>query len=117
MLAEQIDRLDAVLDGLAEGINDTVVSAVKEAVGAAVQAVLREVLSSPELLARLAVAVPKAEKPKGSWKNRWAAVSRRRRRSWTPLGCGAAAGWSTLVAGRSAYGGRSACWPASSINY
>ena len=73
-LAEQIDRLDAVLDGLAEGINDTVVAAVKEAVGAAVQAVLREVLSSPELLARLAVAVPTAEKPKVSWKNRWAAT-------------------------------------------
>ena len=77
-LAEQIDRLDAVLDGLAEGINDTVVAAVKEAVGAAVQAVLREVLSSPELLARLAVAVPNAtqpaEKPTVSWKNRWAAA-------------------------------------------
>ena len=77
-LAEQIDRLDAVLDGLAEGINDTVVAAVKEAVGAAVQAVLREVLTSPELLARLAaaalpvaaaVAAPKA--PKVSWKQRW----------------------------------------------
>ena len=77
-LAEQIDRLDAVLDGLAEGINDTVVAAVKEAVGAAVQAVLREVLSSPELLARLAVAVPaatqKAEKPKASWKQRCSAL-------------------------------------------
>jgi hypothetical protein len=74
-LAEQIDRLDEVLDGLAEGINDTVVAAVKEAVGAAVQAVLREVLSSPELLARLAVAVPTAthtaEKPKVNWRQRW----------------------------------------------
>ena len=43
--------------------------------GAAVQAVLREVLSSPELLARLAVAVPTATqtaaKPKASWKQRW----------------------------------------------
>ena len=41
-LSEQLDRLDAVLDGLADGINDTVVMAVKEAVGAAVQAVLAE---------------------------------------------------------------------------
>ena len=59
-LAEQIDRLDAVLDGLADGINDTVVAAVKEAVAAAVQAVLSEVLSSPELLARLGAAAPVA---------------------------------------------------------
>src|SRR5580700_1186030 len=59
-LAEQIDRLDAVLDGLADGINDTVVAAVKEAVAAAVQAVLSEVLSSPELLARLGAAAPAA---------------------------------------------------------
>jgi hypothetical protein len=53
-LAEQIDRLDGILDGLAEGLNEAIVTAVKEAVGAAVQeavrAVLTELLGNPELL-------------------------------------------------------------------
>ena len=48
-LAEQIDRLDSVLDGLADGFNEAVATAVKETV----HAVLSEVLSNPELLARL----------------------------------------------------------------
>ena len=68
---------------LSEGLNDAVAQAVKDAVGTAVkeavQAVLHEVLTSPELLARLgasalpiaaAPAAPKA--PKASWKQRWA---------------------------------------------
>jgi hypothetical protein len=53
-LAEQIDRLDGILDGLADGLNEAVVTAVKEAVGAAVQeavrAVLSELLTNPDLL-------------------------------------------------------------------
>src|SRR6516164_1434069 len=53
-LAEQIDRLDGILDGLADGLNEAIVAAVKEAVGAAVQeavrAVLTELLANPELL-------------------------------------------------------------------
>jgi hypothetical protein len=53
-LAEQIDRLDGILDGLADGLNEAVVTAVKEAVRAAVQeavrAVLTELLANPELL-------------------------------------------------------------------
>jgi hypothetical protein len=53
-LAEQIDRLDGILDGLAEGLNEAVIAAVKEAAGAAVQeavrAVLGELLANPELL-------------------------------------------------------------------
>ena len=56
-LAEQIDRLDAILDGLAEGINDTVVAAVQEAVQGAVQVAVRaavvEVLTNEELRRRL----------------------------------------------------------------
>ena len=43
-LAEQIDRLDSVLDGLADGVNETVATAVKETV----HAVLSEVLSNPD---------------------------------------------------------------------
>jgi hypothetical protein len=84
-LAEQIDRLDAMLDGLADGLNDAVAAAVKDAVGIAVQqavqAVMREMLSSPELLARLGAAVPaaapaqkKTPKAKASWKHRWLGV-------------------------------------------
>jgi hypothetical protein len=50
-LAEQLDRLDRILDGLAEGLNEAVAMAVKEAIGLAVkeavQAVLAEVLINP----------------------------------------------------------------------
>src|SRR5262245_4603127 len=53
-LAEQIDRLDRILDGLAEALNEAVATAVKEAVGLAVQqavqAVLVEVLTNADLL-------------------------------------------------------------------
>ncbi|HVS36388.1 MAG TPA: hypothetical protein VMS17_12550 [Gemmataceae bacterium] len=84
-LSEQIDRLDAMLDGLAEGLNEAVAMVVKEAVGMAVkeavQAVLREALANPELLARLAGVAkpapqpaPKVAKPKVSWKQRWAGI-------------------------------------------
>jgi len=84
-LAEQIDRLDEMLDGLADGLNDAIAAAVKDAVGIAVQqavqVVMREMLNSPELLTRLGAAVPVAApaqenalKPKGSWKQRWFGV-------------------------------------------
>jgi hypothetical protein len=52
-LAEQIDRLDQILDGLADGLSAAVADAVTAAVGTAVQAAVREVLSNPELLRRL----------------------------------------------------------------
>jgi hypothetical protein len=56
-LSDQIDRLDGILDGLAAALNDSVAAAVKEAVGLAVrdavQSVLTQVLTNPELLARL----------------------------------------------------------------
>jgi hypothetical protein len=52
-LAEQIDRLDSILDGLADALNETVVTAVQEAVGRAVreavQATLSEVQTNAEL--------------------------------------------------------------------
>jgi hypothetical protein len=87
-LADQIDRLDAMLDGLSEGLNEAVATAVQEAVGAAVQhavqVVLREVLTNPDMLARLggaalpvaapASAASAARSPKTSWKQRWAAM-------------------------------------------
>jgi hypothetical protein len=56
-LAEQIDRLDSILDGLSEVLQGAVSEAVTEAVGLAVKeavrCVLAEVLTSPEFLERL----------------------------------------------------------------
>jgi hypothetical protein len=56
-LGEQINRLDSMLDGLSEGLNDAVADAVKVAVGdavrQAVQSVLAEVLTNPEIIAKL----------------------------------------------------------------
>jgi hypothetical protein len=52
-LAEQIDRLDLILDGLADGLQEAVAMAVQQAVSTAVQVAVREVLSNPELLRRL----------------------------------------------------------------
>jgi hypothetical protein len=52
-LAEQIDRLDAILDGLSDALNESVAAAVSQAVGRAVQeavqGVLAEVLTDPAL--------------------------------------------------------------------
>ena len=48
-LAEQIDRLDQVLDGLAEDLNEAVASAVQQAVHQA----LAEVLTNPNVLTLL----------------------------------------------------------------
>jgi len=54
MLATEIDRLDALLDGLADNLNKAVAMAVKDTVGQvvreAVEVAVKEVLSNPELL-------------------------------------------------------------------
>src|SRR5262249_10980946 len=56
-LSEQIDRLDAILDGRSNALNESVATAVKQAVGQAVreavEAVLAGVLPTPALLAIL----------------------------------------------------------------
>lgn len=64
-LAEQIDRLDSILDGLSEGLNDAVASVVQQAVSAAVEqavalavreavhSVLTEILTNADLRAAL----------------------------------------------------------------
>jgi hypothetical protein len=59
-LAEQIDRLDTLLEGLSENLNEAVADAVRAAVVTAVQAVLTEVFTNPEMLARLRDALPPA---------------------------------------------------------
>ena len=55
-LAEQIDRLDAILDGLSDALEGAVAAAVKEAAGRAVreavQAVLSQALTNPALRER-----------------------------------------------------------------
>jgi hypothetical protein len=64
-LAEQIDRLDRILDGLADGLNAAVAAAVQEAVGLAVRETLRSVLAevvrNPDLLDRVRAAVAPQE--------------------------------------------------------
>jgi hypothetical protein len=57
-LAQQLDRMDAMLDGLSDGLSAAVADAVKDAVGQAVQAALCEVLAHPGVAARLAPAPP-----------------------------------------------------------
>jgi len=85
-LAEQIDRLDAILDGLSEALQGAVADTVKEAVGQAVQeavrAVLSEVLTNRDLQGqRRQAAQPAAEPPQepgktGSWFGRaWDSVT------------------------------------------
>jgi hypothetical protein len=59
-LAEQIDRLDTMLDGLSENLTEAVADAVRAAVVTAVQTVLTEVLTNTEVLARLRDALPPA---------------------------------------------------------
>src|SRR5262249_16817614 len=57
-LADQLDRLDQVIDDLAAGLNETVArvvgQAVTTAVGQAVEGLAQAVLSNPELLRNLA---------------------------------------------------------------
>jgi hypothetical protein len=72
-LADQIDRLDTILNGLAESLSGAVAEALRENVGLAVkeavQAVLIEVLGNPAVLAKLHAAAgppPAAESPKRS---------------------------------------------------
>src|SRR5581483_3165925 len=59
-LAEQIDRLDAILDGLADALNGAVAQAVTEAVAVAVKAAVAETLTNPDLRRRI---VPTPERP------------------------------------------------------
>jgi hypothetical protein len=66
-LAEQIDRLDAILDGFADNLNAVVVQAVKEAVSLAVEAALTEVLTNAELQQRLHPQPAKAGNSTLSW--------------------------------------------------
>src|SRR5436305_8013350 len=80
-LADQIDRLDAILDGLAEALSGAVADTVREAVGLAVteavRAVLAEVLTNPAFAARLADRSAAPPPPAGpAWRDRLRAAGR-----------------------------------------
>src|SRR3954464_7038079 len=62
-LANQLDRLDTILDGLADALNEAVADAVKQAVTVAVQAAVQQGLSSPDALRALAPQAPPATTP------------------------------------------------------
>jgi hypothetical protein len=52
-LADQLDRLDGIIDALADGLNEAVATVVEQAVATAVQAAVTEVLTNPVLQRRL----------------------------------------------------------------
>jgi hypothetical protein len=91
-LAEQIDRLDGILDGLADGLNEAVAGAVREATARAVQDAVRralvEVLTNPDVLALLGTAA-RAQAPDGFPTDGPAA----QRRPGVRAGLGAVGGW------------------------
>jgi hypothetical protein len=66
-LAEQLDRLDLILDGLAEGLNEAVVLAVQQAIGVAVkeavQVVLTELLTNPAVVEHVCGVAPPPAPP------------------------------------------------------
>src|SRR5438874_2154257 len=66
-LANQLDRLDTILDGFAEALNEAVADAVKQAVAVAVreavQVAMQEVLTNPELLRALVAQTAPAPAP------------------------------------------------------
>jgi len=78
-LADQLDRLDQLIDTLGEGLNQAVADACREGTRLAVKDVLTEVLSNPELRALIsppappatspppAAEVPRPPAPKGFW--------------------------------------------------
>ena len=66
-LAQQIDRLDLILDNLSEGLQEAVADAGKTAVTRVVEAALVEVLTNPELRRHLAAESPGAQaRPTGT---------------------------------------------------
>jgi hypothetical protein len=76
-LADQIDRLDGILDGLAGALNEAVVAAVRQAVAVAVKTALAEALAHPDLRQRLVAAPPAEVGPRPSMLKRLLAATRR----------------------------------------
>ena len=53
-LADQLDRLDGIIDALAEGLNQAVIEACREGTRLAVKDAIVEIMTNPELRAMLA---------------------------------------------------------------
>ena len=60
-LADQLDRLDEILDCLGDGLTGAVVDAMKAGTAIAVKEALIEVLTNPELLAAIRTTLPNVE--------------------------------------------------------
>jgi hypothetical protein len=74
-LAQQIDKLEAILDGLADALNEAVAQATRQAVATAVKVALAEALANPDLRARIGPAAD--SRPKTSPIKRLLAAARR----------------------------------------
>src|SRR5450432_4030633 len=107
-LAQQIDRLDLILDNLSEGLQEAVAEAVKTAVTRAVEAALVEVLTNPELRRHLMPVPPMAQvRESGTF---WTKAAGFARCCWESTqsvvsglwSAGKALGMQALVAGESA---------------
>ena len=57
-LADQLDRLDTIIDALADGLNQAVADAAREGTRLAVKDAIVEIMTNPELRAMLAPARP-----------------------------------------------------------
>jgi hypothetical protein len=57
-LADQLDRLDGIIDALADGLNQAVIDAAREGTRLAVKDAIVEIMTNPELRALLAPAHP-----------------------------------------------------------
>ena len=62
-LADQLDRLDSLIDTLGAGLNQAVADACREGARAAVREVLVELISNPDLMAAVRSTVPTAPTP------------------------------------------------------
>ena len=59
-LADQLDRLDGIIDALADGLNQAVIDAAREGTRLAVKDAIVEIMTNPELRALLAPARPES---------------------------------------------------------
>ena len=74
-LADQIDRLDQILDGLAEGLNEAIADACREGTRQAVKEAVVEILTNPDLRALVGGTAPAAPAdPAPSRPSFWAQV-------------------------------------------
>jgi hypothetical protein len=106
-LAEQIDRLDGVIDALSVGLKEAVASAVQEAVAEAVRLALTEALNCPSLAQALAA---RAAGPQPAAEPATPARPGRLSRAWSWLRAALAAAAGAVGAGLATAWSASAGW-------